>query len=366
MLPDMRVAALVSGGVDSSVALARLVEEGHEVHAFYLKVWLEDELASLAQCPWEEDLRFVKAVTERLGVPLTVVPLQQAYRERVVAYLLDELERGGTPSPDLFCNARIKFGAFADFVDAEAGTRRFERLATGHYAVRREGPEGTELHRAPDPVKDQSYFLSRLTGAQLDRCLFPVGGLMKAEVRRLAAQFGLATSDRPDSQGICFLGNVRYRDFVRAHLGVRRGPVVDEAGGERIGTHQGHWLHTIGQRRGLGLSGGPWYVVGKDPAANRVVVRRGGGTPRTRFALGARHWIGAPLRDGGSGLRLSFKVRHGPDLIPGRLRPPGPGSAAWELELDRPDPGVAPGQFAVFYRGTHCLGSARIAGGKSG
>ncbi len=352
----MRVAALTSGGVDSSVALARLVEEGHEVHAFYLKVWLEDELEHLGECPWEEDLRYARAVAGQVGVPLSVIPLQRAYREGVVAYLLDELEAGGTPSPDLFCNSRIKFGAFAEWVDAEIPGRRFERVATGHYARRVEAADGVELHRAPDPVKDQTYFLSRISSGQLARSLFPVGGLQKTEVRKLAARLALAPQDRRDSQGICFLGGVRYRDFVTAHLGDRRGPVVDEASGEEIGTHRGHWLFTVGQRRGLGLSGGPWFVSGKDPGENRVMVRRGAGRPVRRFGLEDLHWIGGGASSGAG--RLLVRVRHGPELAPARVS--WDGSGAGEVLLDEPDQGIARGQFAVLYAGTRCLGSGRI------
>lgn len=354
----MRVAALTSGGVDSSVALARLVQHGHDVHAFYLKVWLEDELEHLGECPWEEDLRYARAVAGQLGVPLTVIPLQRAYREGVVAYLLDELERGGTPSPDLFCNSRIKFGAFADWVDAEIPGRRFERVATGHYARRIETADGVELHRAPDPVKDQTYFLSRISARQLERSLFPVGEMHKTEVRTLAATLRLAPQDRRDSQGICFLGGVRYRDFVTAHLGNRPGPVVDEATGIEIGVHRGHWLFTMGQRRGLGLSGGPWFVSGKDPAANRVIVRRGGGRPLTRFRLEELHWVGRGPPSGSE--RLQVRVRHGPELAAARVSWDETG--AGEVALEEPDEGLAPGQFAVLYRGTRCLGSGRLAG----
>lgn len=352
----MRVAVLASGGVDSSVALARLVQNGHDVHAFYLKVWLEDELEHLGECPWEDDLRYARSVAGQFGVPLTVIPLQRAYREGVVGYLLDELERGGTPSPDLFCNSRIKFGAFADWVDAEFPNSRFERVATGHYARRVEAPDGVELHRAPDPVKDQTYFLSRISLRQLERSLFPVGDLRKTEVRRLAARLGLAPRDRRDSQGICFLGGVRYRDFVTAHLGDRRGPVVDEATGGEIGTHRGHWLFTIGQRRGLGLSGGPWFVSGKDPATNRVLVRRGAGRPANRCHVESLHWVGGGASSGTE--RLQVRVRHGPELASARVSWGENGRG--EVLLDEPDPGIAAGQFAVLYRGTRCLGSGRI------
>ncbi len=354
----MPIAALVSGGVDSAVALSLLVREGHDVEAFYLKVWLEDELDFLGTCPWEEDLRFARAVTRQLGVRLHVASLQRSYRERVVTYLLDELAAGRTPSPDLFCNARVKFGAFPEWMEAELTPRRFEALATGHYAVRADGPDGPELHRAADPVKDQTYFLSRISERQLGRLRFPVGGLAKSEVRRIAGELGLAPSRRPDSQGICFLGGVRYRDFVRAHLGERPGPVVEEESGREIGVHGGHWLFTVGQRRGLGLSGGPWFVVGKDAGENRVVVRRGAGRPVRGFPVGDLHWIGSAAGPGPGDHRLLLRVRHGPDLLPANLTL-GDGGRA-EVSLDAPDPGIAPGQFAVFYDGTRCLGSARI------
>ena len=229
-------------------------------------------------------------------------------------------------------------------------------MATGHYARRVETADGVELHRAPDPVKDQTYFLSRISGRQLERSSFPVGDLRKTEVRRLAARLGLAPQDRRDSQGICFLGGVRYRDFVTAHLGDRPGPVVDEATGDEIGTHRGHWLFTIGQRRGLGLSGGPWFVAGKDPRANRVLVRRGAGRPANRCRVEDLHWIGDGASSGSE--RLHVRVRHGPELVPARVSWDETGEG--EVVLDEPDAGLAPGQFAVLYRGTRCLGSGRI------
>ena len=358
------IAALVSGGVDSAVALSRLVSEGRAVEAFYLKVWLEDELDFLGVCPWEEDLRYVRAVTGQLGVRLHVVPLQRAYRDRVVAYLLDELAAGGTPSPDLFCNARIKFGAFPDWVASELASSRFREVSTGHYARRVLGPGGAELHRAPDPVKDQTYFLSRISLEQLERLRFPIGGMTKPEVRRAAARLGLASSRRPDSQGICFLGGVRYRDFVKAHLGERPGPVVEEASGREVGVHQGHWLFTIGQRRGLGLSGGPWFVVGKDVRSNRVLVRRGSGRLERRFPVSDLHWIGEETAPGAGTHAFEVRVRHGPELVAATLRS-APGGVV-EVRLEAPDPGIARGQFVVFYRGTRCLGSGRIGPPSSG
>jgi len=355
----VRVAVLVSGGVDSSVALARLAERGeHELTAFYLKIWLEDELAALGgQCPWDEDLRYVRAVCEPLGVPVEVVPLQRAYHERVVARAVAELEAGRTPSPDVYCNLEIKFGAFLDVIDAVGDG--FDRVASGHYArVHRSGGLA-RLMRAPDPVKDQTYFLSRLRQGQLARLMFPIGDLDKREVRARAQRLGLATRDRPDSQGICFLGRVPYPEFVRSYLGDRPGDIVDIDSGRVLGRHRGLWFHTIGQRKGLGLGGGPWFVVEKDLGERRLLVAhadRVASRQRASFEVDDVHWI-AEAPDPGDALHA--KLRHGPALTPCHLAP-GPGRRL-AVTLERPDQGVASGQVAVFYRGEECLGSGLIA-----
>lgn len=356
----MKVAVLVSGGVDSSVALAELSRQpGLELTAFYLKIWLEDELAYLGECPWEEDLRHARAVCETLSVPLEVIPLQRAYHERVVDHALAELARGRTPSPDLHCNAHIKFGAFLDAVGHD-----FERVATGHYA-RVEHPPTPDLPSrlllAADAKKDQTYFLSRLKPEQLARALFPIASLQKDEVRARARSLGLATAERPDSQGICFLGQIAYPEFVRFHLGERPGPIVDIDTREVLGEHRGVWFHTIGQRKGLGLGGGPWFVVGRDVAHDTVLVAhqsRVAPHHRHRFEVEDAHWLGAAPT---SGEPLSVKLRHGPrrtkcvldtlEGAPGRLL----------VSMESPDQGVASGQYAVFYRGDECLGSAAIA-----
>ena len=349
----METAVLLSGGVDSSVALHELVEHGVHVRAFYLKIWLEDELAYLGSCPWEEDLEYARAVCDPLGVPIEVVPLQREYHERVVSYTVAELRSGQTPSPDVFCNQRIKFGAFFDAVDPS-----FERVASGHYArVERDGSR-LRLRRSPDPVKDQTYFLSRLTRSQLERAEFPIGHLTKEEVRKRAAVANLATSRRKDSQGLCFLGKISFRDFVKHHLGERPGEIRDIAEGRRLGEHRGYWFHTIGQRRGLGLHGGPWYVVAKDIEENVVWVTHEATRlehARDRFRVGSLHWIdGAPkTRELGVKIRHTDRVEvcHVTSLSLGLL----------EVELEARDSGVAPGQFAVFYEGDICLGSGVIA-----
>ncbi len=357
----MKAAVLVSGGVDSSVALFRAIAEygAASVRAYYLKIWLEDELSFLGECPWEEDLRYARAVCDLAGVgtevvPLEVVPLQNEYYDRVVSYTLAELRAGRTPSPDIFCNQRIKFGAFLDVVADSA-----EVVVTGHYARKVMVPGGELLRLAPDPIKDQTYFLSHLSQEQLRSARFPVGDLTKEEVRREAARLHLPNRFRPDSQGICFLGKIKYPDFVRAYLGERDGSIVERESGKELGRHTGVWFYTIGQRQGLGLGNGPWYVVEKDLAQNIVWVSHRNHVDEretTTFFVNELTWLLAP--PGTEELRI--KIRHGPDLIPSRVVRTGPDTL--QVTMSRPDRGVSPGQFAVFYDGELCLGSGKIAG----
>ena len=349
----MKIAVLLSGGVDSSVALNLLKREGcHDLVAFYLKIWLEDELTFLGDCPWETDLKFARAVCEQAGVSLEVVPLQSEYLEMVVEHALRELRASHTPSPDIFCNQRIKFGEFFKRIDTS-----FDKVASGHYASVESAAGTFFLRRAPDPVKDQTYFLSNLNQQQLRRTLFPIGHLHKYQVRQLAAEFDLSTKNRKDSQGICFLGKINYRDFVRFHLGERRGNIVEFESGKKLGDHKGFWFHTIGQRHGLGLGGGPWYVVGKDSDKNIVYISHGNQRKqhcRDTFTVARINWIsGKP-----DSLALQVKIRHGPEtnecriefLTEDHLR----------VALVHPDPGIAAGQHAVFYDGQTCLGGGVI------
>jgi len=348
----MKMAVLVSGGVDSSVALNLLKHDGHDLTAYYLKVWLEDELSFLGDCPWETDMQYVRAVCDQLDVPLKIVSLQTEYLDRVVSYSLDELRAGRTPSPDIFCNRRIKFGAFFDHIDAT-----YEKVATGHYAQIALDGDLFRLKRAPDPVKDQTYFLAGMLQAQVARALFPIGHLMKTEVRDLAHQFDLPTQDRKDSQGICFLGKISYPDFIKFHLGEREGEIVDLDTGKVLGPHRGYWYYTIGQRQGLGLGGGPWYVVKKDIERNIIYVSHGThreDRARDLFTVANPNWIAGPPDK----TDLHLKLRHGPALIPCGIEVLNDDHI--QVTLSEPDPGVAPGQFAVFYDGEICLGSGVI------
>lgn len=352
--PSEKIAVLVSGGVDSSVALALLKEAGFEVTAFYIKIWLEDELAFLGNCPWEEDLAFVRAVTEKLGVPLEIVPLQKEYWERVVAEAINEVKAGRTPNPDMLCNARIKFGAFWDAIGDG-----YARVATGHYAQMEERGGKTYLKKTPDSVKDQTYFLSQLSKTQLSRALFPIGKYTKPEVRALAEKFALPNAKRKDSQGICFLGKIPFDEFLRHHLGEKKGALVEFETGKTLGEHGGFWYFTIGQREGIGLSGGPWYVVGKDAETNSVFISHAehrAERARDRFVVRDLNWFNEKPEDG---TKLSVKLRHGPKEYLAQIQ--WPDDKSLEVYLKEKDPGLAAGQFAVFYSGEYCLGGGVIA-----
>ncbi len=349
----MKIAVLLSGGVDSSVALS-LLHKKHpgQITAFYLKIWLEDELAWIGDCPWEDDLKHARAVCEQLGVPLEIVPLQSEYHARVVEHTISELRAGRTPSPDILCNQRIKFGEFFSKIDSS-----YDKVASGHYAriLEREGV--FHLLRAPDPVKDQTYFLSHLNQQQLSRALFPIGHLTKREVRELAQELDLPNKDRKDSQGICFLGKIRYPEFVRFHLGNREGEIIEKETGKVLGTHQGYWYYTIGQRQGLGLGNGPWFVVAKDTQKNIIYVsHRDNYTANARdeLTVAAVNWIAGPPEK----TRLQCKLRHGPELVPCEIALLPENRV--HVRLAKEDTGIAAGQYAIFYDDEECLGGGVI------
>ena len=349
----MKIAVLLSGGVDSSVALNLVQQSGrHDITAFYLKIWLEDELAFLGDCPWEEDLKYARAVCEQAGVPLRVVPLQTEYQDKIVSHVVRELKAGRTPSPDILCNQWIKFGLFLDKIETD-----YDKIVSGHYAQIEERDGLFWLKRSPDERKDQTYFLSRLNQEQLRRLWFPIGHLRKTELRKVADQLNLPNRDRRDSQGICFLGKIKYPEFVRFHLGERIGDIINIATGEKLGEHKGVWFHTVGQRKGLGLGGGPFYVVKKDIEKNIVFVAHSDSYidhGRKEFTVADAHWITCPPRTN----QLTTKVRHSPHLEPCTIEPLE--NNRLHVRLAEVDQGIAAGQSAVFYDGDYCLGSAVI------
>ncbi len=337
----MNVAALVSGGVDSSVVVHLLKEQGITPDIFYIRIGMEDEEGYIS-CPAEEDIEITQWIARRYGCRFEEVDLHREYWDRVVSYTIDSVRRGLTPNPDVMCNRLIKFGAFDDLRG-----HAYDRLATGHYA-RTEPLEGrTFLATALDPVKDQTDFLSQLEYRQIERLMFPIGHLMKSDVRTIAARAALPSATRKDSQGICFLGKINYNDFIKRYLGEREGDIVELETGRVLGKHRGYWFHTIGQRKGLYLGGGPWFVVRKDIEENVLYVSQGY-DPEAQYGrsipLAGFRWLGG-FNPGGSDIK--FKIRHTPEFHPGRLAVGPDGSALIESE-DRIQ-GIAAGQYATIY-----------------
>lgn len=354
-----KIAVLVSGGVDSSVSLALLKSAGHEVTAYYMKIWLEDELSFLGECPWEEDLSFVQAVCKQLGVPLKIIPFQKEYWERVVSYTIEEVKAGRTPNPDMLCNARIKFGAFYEYLEKQGET--YDKIATGHYAQTEILDGLTYLKTSPDLIKDQTYFLSQLSQAQISKAIFPIGGYPKERVRELAQTFGLPNALRKDSQGICFLGKIPFDEFIKYHLGTQPGSIVEQGTGKVLGEHEGFWYYTVGQRKGIKLSGGPWYVTGKNIETNEVFIAHSDhyqAEAKDTFRVTNVNWIsGVPAFTSGV-WQGKVKVRHGEKLYDATIT--ALNETDYQVKLSLKDQGIAEGQFAVFYDGEYCLGGGVI------
>lgn len=358
----MSTALLLSGGVDSSVAMLRLLERGVRPDLFYIRIGAAEE--GYADCPAEDDEIFVRILAKRYDLPLEMVDLHREYWDHVVRYLLESVRRGLTPNPDVMCNRLIKFGAFDSYTGGA-----YDRIATGHYATTETISGRLYLATAADPVKDQTDFLSRITPTQLAKAVFPIGDLTKEEVRRMADEAELVTAHRGDSQGICFLGRVDYDRFLEEHLGISPGPIVELETGRLLGEHRGYWFYTIGQRKGLSLGGGPWYVIRKEIETNTIYVSRGYDTEwqySDLIRLGEANYLsGDPFAPGADILKVTFKVRHTPTFTSGTLRRYDDGTLL--LRSDRPVQGVAAGQFCTLYDpAAHiCYGSAVIAEGLS-
>jgi tRNA-specific 2-thiouridylase len=347
----------LSGGVDSAVAALLLLEQGHEPGAVFMKNWDEDDTAGY--CPAEQDLDDARAIAARLGIELRTVSFAAEYWDRVFAFFLAECRAGRTPSPDIVCNREIKFRAFLDYA-AGLGA---DYIATGHYA-RIEHQPRVRLLKGVDEAKDQTYFLHTLDRGQLARSLFPLGGLQKTEVRRMARAAGFPNYDKKDSTGICFIGERRFSEFLSRYLEKNPGE-IRSLDNEVVGTHEGLAFYTIGQRQGLGIggrrtsSGEPWYVAGKDMSANVLYVVQGKDHPAL-FAGGLRgsqlHWISAQPPD--AALTCTARIRHQQPVQPCTLYPVA--DNACRVMFDTPQRAVAPGQSVVFYQGDECLGGAII------
>ena len=352
----MRIAGLISGGVDSAVMTHLLVEQGLRPDLFYIKIGSGPE--GQWDCSEEEDWEMASAVARRYGLQLEKVDLQADYWERVVGYITDRLRRGLTPNSDVMCNRMIKFGVF----DERYG-HAYDRIATGHYARTEQDDAGrTWLCTAPDPVKDQTDFLAQLPPSVVQKAMFPIGHLLKDEVRRIAAEAHLAPARRRDSQGICFLGGLRFADLAREQLGEREGIFVEQETGNVLGQHKGYWFFTIGQRKGIGLGGGPWYVVRKDIRRNIVYLSRGYQTRAAyadRFAIGKPNYLTTDVFDTDGTYDVRFKIRHTSDYLRGTLHVT---ASHRTLLSSEPLQGVAPGQFCTLYdtQAHRCYGSAEI------
>ena len=398
------IAVLISGGVDSAVVVHQLCEHGYRPDLHYIKIGMEGEDSS---CSAEEDIELSQATARKYGLKLEVTDLQKEYWEQVVGYTIERVKLGLTPNPDVMCNRFIKFGAFEECIG-----KHYDLVATGHYATRKIAPrpappvggrdlpfllndvelrtetlEDIEnsshftlysslfLGTAKDPVKDQTDFLAQLSYKQLCHTIFPIGHLMKEEVRDIAIKASLPSARRKDSQGICFLGKINYNDFLRKFMGEKEGRVIDIETGKVVGTHHGYWFHTIGQRKGLGLSGGPWFVVKKNIKKNIIFVAHGWDTQLQYghdFRLADLHLITDPLLNplsnsllGGEnnpvgGSAISFKVRHVDHFMPGTITLDNEG---YHIHSDEPIQGIAPGQFGCIYDAEHriCFGSGEIA-----
>ena len=368
---NKRVALLLSGGVDSAVALHELVSQGVQPDCFYIKIGSSPSPSEgdeqIWDCSMEEDMEMATVLCHRYGIKLEVVDCHREYWEEVTHYTMESVRNGRTPNPDVMCNRLIKFGAF----DQKCG-HDYDLIATGHYAQTEIDEEGRKwLCTSPDLVKDQTDFLAQLYDWQLRKALFPIGHMRKEEVRAIAEREHLVNAQRKDSQGICFLGKLNYNDYVRRYLGEKEGDVIDIETGKVLGKHKGHWFHTIGQRKGLGLGGGPWNVVKKDIEQNILYVVKGYEpikAHRMEFPIKDFHWLvaqphGLSPQLGGESLAgetVTFKVRHTPDHFIGTLDDLG--NSSYLVHADRWVQGVAPGQFCVVYdRDFHrCYGSGEI------
>ena len=352
-----RVIVGLSGGVDSAVTALLLRDAGWEVQALFLSNW--DEADDDAYCTAAQDFQDARVVAAELGIVLHRVSFAAEYRERVFAHFLREHRAGRTPNPDVLCNREIKFGVALEWA-RRLGASHF---ATGHYARLEAAADGPALLKARDTGKDQSYFLHAVPRAELARALMPLGELHKSEVRERARRAGLPVFDKPDSTGICFIGERPFRQFLARYLARSPGP-IESSDGEPLGTHEGLAFYTLGQRAGLQIGGragrpqAPWYVAAKETARNALIVVQGHDHPLLEsraLVTGLWHWLAPPRREL---FRAAVKVRYRQGDQAARLEPRPDGSV--RIVFDEPQRAVTPGQYAVAYEGERCLGGAVI------
>ena len=354
---EIRVIVGMSGGVDSSVSAALLLEQGYQVEGLFMKNWDEDD--GTEYCTAKEDLADAQAVSDRLGIKLHTANFAAEYWDNVFEHFLEEYKAGRTPNPDILCNREIKFKAFLDY----ALSLGADLIATGHYVRRAERDGQTVLLRGIDNNKDQSYFLHAVGAEQIARTLFPVGELEKPEVRKIAERYELVTARKKDSTGICFIGERRFSDFLKQYLPAQPGD-IETTDGTVIGRHVGLMYHTIGQRQGLGIGGlqgasdDPWYVLRKDLTRNVLIVGQGNNHPwlfSDALTCSSIYWVNE--LDVTEPVQLTAKVRYRQADQACTLEKTATG---YLVRFDEPQRAVTPGQSLVLYRGDVCLGGGVI------
>ncbi len=359
----------MSGGVDSSLSAVLLKEQGYHVVGVYMKNWSRD-LPGM-KCPWAEDLADAKRVAVRLGIDFRIFDFETDYKQRVVDYMLAEFRKGRTPNPDIMCNQEVKFKLFYE-VAREQGA---DFIATGHYAQ----TDGQNLLKAVDDNKDQTYFLYRISREAIQHTIFPIGHMTKPEVKKLASTKGLDNAYKKESMGVCFVGEVGIKDFLKEYFPVAPGPIIDADSGEHLGTHEGAIFYTIGQRNGLNLGGGlPYYVVRKDVEDNTLFVSRNLNSQdlwatelpledvilREALPLNTEQADTKQIQSS-QPLRLDIRLRHRAPLIPATIvefsGDHQSGHATAKLIFEQPIKRPAAGQSAVFYSDNICLGGGIIS-----
>lgn len=348
----------MSGGVDSSVCAALLKDQGYDVTGVFMKNWSGDDFGLQSECPWEVDQKDAEAVCKALGIHFVSYNFEKEYRQTVVEYFFSEYEKGRTPNPDVMCNKEIKFGLFLERALKEGA----DMIATGHYVKKSQLPNSKIqiLEKGIDNNKDQSYFLYNITSEQLSKSLFPIGDYEKPQIRELAKKYKLPTADKPDSQGICFIGEINVHDFLKQRLGEKPGDIVDLDSGKIVGNHKGAYFYTIGQREGLGIGGAkePYFVIKTDIASNMVYVAMGGENSHLfskEVCLENLHLINETSDFSNKQLSASVRYRHKPQ--PGRLEQI---EGRWKFTFDEPQRAVTSGQSLVLYTYDVCLGGGVI------